>query len=322
MEEYDPKKPFNENILEKIRKTWIPNILQGQIYNCDGIGTKGLLHWQERTFVNGARDAWANSINDMVRDRAFPPYVVIDHLMLQEEDKEAIDIIMDELTRLAIHSQATIVAGETAILDTLQGFEVGITMIGKIRGEDIHNSNKIVSGDIVIGLESSGPHSNGFTKIRQIIKEQGLSLKDQFPWGRRVGEELTIPTYIYSDSILRCLEVFSEYIHGMVNITGGAFTKIKKILNGEYDIHIRNAHKLKPQEIFYYIKEKGNLDDKNMLERFNCGIGFILIVDPEIKDEILRVLKWYHKSEIIGSIAKGNGKINIISPFSGKEIYL
>lgn len=310
---YDPTKPYTKQILKLIKQTWETPYISveksivkkkfsyKEYHHTDGIGTKGFYHWKNKTFENAVTDAMAMNLNDLAMMRA-TPYAVIDHLFLPEDNQEYILRIIKSLTEQCKKRNIAITGGETAIHDTHKNeIELSITMLGFIKNP---KPNNFKIGDFLIGIESNGLHSNGFTKIREIFDDE---------------YNFTAPTYIYLDLILELNEKFD--IHGMMHITGGAYTKLKDLLNNA-DVHITKNHKLKPHQIFKKIYEK-NISDEEMYKIFNCGIGFILSVSPENANEIISNMnKKGFNVDIIGEIIPGNEKIKIKSMFSDKEIVL
>ena len=243
---YDPTKPFNVRIREMIvsthnahyafaiteegkrfKTTINPKFVEEHFRQRanDGIGTKALLHYQMRTEHHGAKDAFCMVADDLI-EGGFVPVSFEDHIMIQEEDTERIFRIVSALVELAKQNRMAIVAGETAIINTLQGFEVGIS--GEGYAEKGHQIGKYARPrDVVIGIESDLLHSNGYTFVRNTLLRR-YDLDCQAPWGdRTVGEDLTVPTRLYLPAIsdlLRMtalkdkLEQRSESsIHGMVS---------------------------------------------------------------------------------------------------------
>jgi phosphoribosylformylglycinamidine cyclo-ligase len=272
-----------------------------EIDRTDGIGTKGSLHWKQKTFSFAAQDAFAMNANDIIRIGA-EPYRMQDHIMLEEENDDAIFSIVKSLVDLCKRYKIAITSGETAILNEINGLEIGITMIGRVKQNEIIKPD-VQIGDKLIGLASNGIHSNGITIARRILGEE--------------FNELTKPTEIYLE-INEVLKSNRKNIHGMVHISGGGFTKLKDIVNDKTDIKISRNHKLDPQSIFNSLKEKGNLSDEVMYKTFNNGIGFIIATDKG--EDVLDIIKKYYKADIIGSVENGNGKIKIESKFSDKKV--
>jgi phosphoribosylaminoimidazole synthetase len=310
---YDSTKPYRKKILELIQETWNTpfisvkdniakkNFFFSEFAHSDGIGTKGIYHWRKRTFKNAVFDALAMNLNDLLIINA-RPYAILNHLFLPRDDKRAILEIISCLSSECRKRKIAILGGETAIHNDMEGMELSITMLGFVKKS---KENKFKIGDILIGLASSGLHSNGFTKVREIF-------------GKKVKSEFTTPTLIYFDKIFPLIEKFN--IHGICHITGGAFTKLKDLLDNNANAMIEKNHKLKPQPIFNELYKKG-ISDEEMYKIFNCGIGLILSVDQKDANKIISAVKNF-KTSIIGKIIPGAGKVIIKSAFSNKKIIL
>ncbi len=309
---YDSSKPYKSKIRELIKKTWeTPYVsVRREIYpivekkfsypeidHTDGIGTKGIYHWQQRTFKNAALDALAMNLNDLLLVRA-TPYKVQNHIIIPEDDEEAILEIIETLARECRQRNIAITGGETSIQNNLDGLDISITASGFIKN---YKPNKFEIGDVLIGFRSNGLHSNGFTKVREVL-------------GDDYRPEYVSPTLIYFDTISGFNEKFE--IHGLMHITGGAYTKLKDLLN-DADAIIERKHRLQPQLIFNELYKKG-LSDEEMYSTFNCGIGFIISVASNNAEQI--VSQNNDEADIIGEVVPGNGKIRIESSFSGKQI--
>lgn len=307
---YNPTKPYKKEILKLIQKTWnTPHLsIKNSIikkkfsfpeyFHSDGIGTKGIYHWQKRVFKNAILDALAMNLNDLLLMRA-QPYGILNHLFLPKDDKKAILEIIERLSKECKKRKIAILGGETAIHNDMNGMELSITMLGFIKKP---KENKFRIGDILVGLASNGLHSNGFTKIREVF-------------GRKYQPEFITPTFIYFDTVHKLNSQFN--INGMAHITGGGFTKIKDFLiNG--DVLIKRNHNLKPQPIFTKIYKKG-VSDMEIYKTFNCGIGFVLSVELKDVAKIISKIKDF-KADIIGKVVPGNGKVKIESVFSNRRI--
>lgn len=311
---YQPQKPYKKKIIALIKKTWntpyakiifntYPIIKKKlnlpEVDHTDGIGTKGVYHWQKGTFKEAVIDALAMNLNDLALVRAVP-YKLSNHITVPVEDERILKIL-EALATECKKRKIAITGGENSFHDNMNGMEISITMTGFIQGKV--KPNKFKTGDILIGLKSSGLHSNGTTTVRRIFKKE-------------IRPEFTVPTKIYLDDILALNKKVD--IHGMMHITGGAFTKLKDIMSSNQDINIKRNHKLKPHKIFYELYKRG-LTDKEMYTAFNCGVGFILSVG---KQDASKVLKQITGSDIIGEVKKGNGKVVIESLFSTTNIEL
>lgn len=294
---YNPTKPYASKILELISDC------KGDIpASTDGIGTKGIYHWKQRTFRNAVLDAMAMNLNDLAVMRARATGLH-NHIILPEEDEEAILEIIRNIAEECKNRNIKILSGETAIHDTLNELEISVSIIGEYCNE--RRDNKFIRGDSLVGIASSGLHSNGFTLVRKIFE-------DEF---RR---EFVEPTLIYSGAVLDLNE--GHNINGMCHITGGAFTKIKQYLNGS-DAIIYNNHSLRPQQVFRDIAAK--IQDEKMYKTFNCGVGFVLSVSPESAENVVSQLRDDGlEADVIGEVIEGNGNVKIDSMFNQREVVL
>lgn len=307
---YDPTKPYRKEILGLVQKTWKTpfisvkdNIVKKkfsftEFAHSDGIGTKGIYHWKKKTFKNAVLDALAMNLNDMLMMNT-QPYAILNHLFLPKDDRKALLKIIGYLSRECQKRKIAILGGETAMHNDMEGLELSITMLGFVKKP---KENRFLAGDVLIGIESNGLHSNGFTKIREIF-------------GKKIKPDFIAPTFIYFDKIFPLINKFN--IHGICHITGGAFTKLKELLNGA-DAVIKSTHGLTPPKIFKELYKKG-ISDKEMYKTFNCGIGLILSAPPKEAVRILRQIKNF-KADIVGEVISGNGKVEIASFFSNKKI--
>ena len=358
-EPYDPMKPFNEQVKTLIASThrggWpmVVNPLGKRFVvardpeywknytemSCaDGMETKGLLHWLMRTEQYGVRDAFAMVVDDLIESGHIPTYL-LDHIQMQEEDRGRILKIVRELTDLAIGNPwqteagrrrpMIILGGETAITNTLQGFELGIVGTGFAkRGREIRASIK--EGDLIVGIWSNGIHSNGLSFLRQVFNEKvHMALEDRLPWGRTLGDELTAPTFIYLPAIKELIGrmdaeagLANRAIHGMVHITGGGLGKLRELLpvSKDLDINVNEDHTLPVRSLFEYVKNEFNIPSESMYKRFNNGIGYVVAMDPRYVHDAIRTIENRFRADVIGKVVKGSGKIHIESAYEKKTV--
>lgn len=303
---YDPLKPYKHQILKLIQSTWrtpyifvkpglyptfTTTISLPQVDHTDGLGSKGYFHWKKRTFKEAVLDGLAMNLNDLalVGARA---YKLQNHIVLPIDDHEAILEIVKVLTSECKKRQIAMTGGETSIHEGSDNMDLSITVSGFIERPI---KNKLKVGDVLVGFQSNGLHSNGFTKIRNVL-------------GDKIRKEFTEPTAIYADEILDLSKKVD--IHGMMHITGGSYTKLKDLLKSE-DIHIHRNHTLKPQPIFYSLY-KEDISDEEMYKTVNCGIGFIIAISPTD----VKKIKTRFKTDIVGEVRKGTGKVCVESMFS------
>ena len=310
---YNQTKPYKYKILKLIESTWDTPYVEvkrslypiikkkisfAEIQHTDGIGTKGFYHWNKRTFQNAVLDALAMNLNDVAMVGAIP-YTLQNHIVLPKDDHKAILDIVSSLAKECRKRKIAMTGGETSIHSDMSGMDISITVSGFIKNI---RENQCKVGDILVGIKSNGLHSNGITKVREIF-------------GKKSRKEFTEPTRIYIDEILSLLN--KHKVHGMMHITGGAFTKLRDIL-GKVDIVVHQPKALQPQDIFREIYKKG-VSDKTMYSTFNCGIGFILSVP---KNEVGQIMRHIKNAAVIGEVIRGSGQIHIKSAFSGKMIRL
>ena len=267
-----------------------------EVQHTDGIGTKGFYHWRKKTFRNAVLDALAMNLNDLAMVGA-TPYTLQNHIVLPKDDHKAILIIVSELAKECRKRKIVMTGGETSIHSDMSGMDISITVSGFVKN---FPKNQCRVGDVLVGIKSNGLHSNGITKVREIFRQQNR-------------KEFTTPTKIYLDEVLSVLGRCK--INGMMHITGGAFTKLKDILN-KADAVINQSKKLEPHSIFREIYDSGVSDEK-MYSTFNCGVGFILSVP---KNEAKKILSKIPNSAILGEVVRGVGKVKIRSAFSGRIV--
>ncbi|MEM4359239.1 MAG: phosphoribosylformylglycinamidine cyclo-ligase [Candidatus Bilamarchaeaceae archaeon] len=260
------------------------------VIHTDGVGTKVLVAQALEKYDTIGVDAIAMSVNDILCVGA-EPLVGVDYLALAREDDELVAEIMKGLAKGAEESGCAIVGGETAIMpDIITGgakpFDLAFTVVGRVKKQII--GEDIVKGDVIVGLESSGLHSNGYTLARRLL--------DIKKW----GEEMLKPTRIYARAVIEMIDVCD--IHGIAHITGGAFSKITRLnQNLGYDIEIQ-----KPSGIFEELSKKIELDE--MCRTFNMGVGMIVILPEDRAHTIINIAKKCDiNADIIGKVVEEKG---------------
>lgn len=254
----------------------------------DGVGTKTLLALKTGIIEPTGIDCIAMNVNDLVCVGAIP-IAGVDYLALEKPMDDVVEKVLNGLKKGADESNIEIVGGETAIMSgVINGYDLSCSILGitdKLKiGEDVK------PGDIILGLRSNGVHSNGYSLIRKLIDENKLSLKD---W----GEELMRPTRIYSSSVIPIL----DKIKALAHITGGSFSKLKRITN--YRINLKMPE---PQEVFKAIENSG-VPHFEMYKVFNMGIGMIIFVSKDLKDDIIEILSKKETVYELGYVENGEG---------------
>lgn len=269
----------------------------------DGVGTKILLANEMKKWDTIGIDCIAMNVNDMICVGA-EPISFVDYIAIDKPDENITAQIGVGLDRGAELSNMSIVGGETAILsDMVHGLDLAGTCLGFVKkGKEITGS-KIKPGDAIIGLRSSGIHSNGYTLVRKIIKNAGLTLNDKADgYARNLGQVLLEPTKIYVKDVLDLINRFD--IHGLANITGGGLWNIPRLnANLRFEIH----EPIRPQPIFDTLKHLNNISDFEMYQTFNMGMGFCIVANRADKDSIVYYLQGKCEAKIVGEVVKGKG---------------
>jgi len=274
----------------------------------DGVGTKVLIAQMMNKYDTVGIDCVAMNVNDLICIGA-EPAGLIDYIALEKTNPELIDELMKGLIKGAKESGIAIVGGETAIMpDVIKGyregygFDLAAASYGFVDKDEVITGSTIKEGDILIGLESSGIHSNGYSLVRKVIFEKaGLTVDDTFPeTNKKVGEILLEPTRIYTKIIRKLIHVIT--VHGIAHITGGAFTKLMRIAPDGLGFEI---HLPEPPTVFKVIQKLGNISDKEMYKTFNMGIGMVLVIPEEEKGKLFKVMDNYCiKAYEIGKIIR------------------
>ncbi len=277
----------------------------------DGVGTKLRIATMCNKHDTIGIDLVAMCVNDVVVSGARPLFF-LDYFSMADLDVEMATDVVKGIAKGCEISKCSLIGGETAEMPghyapgdyDVAGFVVGIAERDKIiDGSDIRVGNKI------IGLASSGIHSNGYSLVRKIcFEELGLAVTDHVDeLGCTLGEELLRPTRIYTESLLNLIRNFK--VNGMVHITGGGFfDNIPRILPQGCKAVIENqSWDVLP--IFDFLREKGNVTPEEMCRTFNCGIGMAVVVDAKIADDAVQQLTALgEKPFIIGEVAKKKKK--------------
>ena len=278
----------------------------------DGVGTKVLIAQQYSKFDTVGIDCIAMNVNDLICVGA-EPISLVDYIALKKNNPVLVKEITKGLVKGAKLSNTPIIGGETAIMpDVIEGygnkaFDLAASAVGVINKKTNMLNRKIKSGDIIIGLQSSGIHSNGATLARKVLLEK-YSLRKKMYKSKRLGDLLLEPTIIYSKAIMTILNNIKS-IHGLAHITGGAFTKLPRIGSGRVGFSLDLP---KPPFIFELIQETGNISDKEMQRTFNMGYGFVIICPKSQYVNVDSILSEYKiNNTILGNIVSHRGvKVN------------
>ena len=282
--------------------------------HADGVGTKVIVAQLMNKFNTVGIDCVAMNVNDVICIGA-QPVAFIDYIALREPNERLLQEIAKGLVKGAQQSRMAIVGGETAILPDVIAGEIGnaFDLAGMVMGI-VKDNNKPILGDtikpghVILGVESSGLHSNGYTLARKVLLAKHSIDDNADHLVQTVGEELLTPTRIYVRPVMEILKKKIR-VHGLANITGGAFTKLLR-LNSKvrYDFNSLPS----PTGIFKQIQVDGDIDSKEMYRTFNMGVGFCVIASKPSINDVIRVFE-KHKMccKPVGKIEKGSGEVTI-----------
>ncbi|MFY9140271.1 MAG: phosphoribosylformylglycinamidine cyclo-ligase [Thermacetogeniaceae bacterium] len=278
----------------------------------DGVGTKLKIAQMVGKHDTVGIDLVAMCVNDILVTGAEPLFY-LDYLACGKLEPRQAEEVVAGVAAGCREAGCALLGGETAEMPDfypegeydLAGFAVGV-----VNRDAIWDGNRIAAGDLLIGLASSGVHSNGYSLVRHILfKKCGLSVGDPFAeTGRTLGEELLTPTRIYVKSVLAAKEKVGGLIKGAAHITGGGMTEnIPRVLPMGLGVEIHRG-KWPVPPIFYFLKQKGDVQLDEMYRVFNMGIGFVLIADKNGGEEVLKTLQGLgEEAYIIGQVIEGAG---------------
>jgi len=262
------------------------------VIHTDGVGTKLLVAQELDKYDTVGIDAVAMSVNDILCVGG-EPMVGVDYIALAKEDDELVAQLIEGLVKGAEESGCAIVGGETAVVPDIikegkRPFDLAFTVVGRIK--KLVLGNEITKGDVIVGLESSGLHSNGYTLARKAL--------DIKKW----GNEMLVPTRIYASTIMESIDACD--VHGIAHITGGGFSKLMRLNN---TVGYRLDKLPKPKPVFEALQEKVT-DMAEMHRTFNMGVGMAVMLPEDRAYTVMNIAKKHGvESSIIGSITDKKG---------------
>jgi phosphoribosylformylglycinamidine cyclo-ligase len=266
-------------------------------------------------------DLVAMSVNDCICTGG-EPLVFLDYLAMSRDDPALCHALVKGISDGCLEAECALVGGETAILpDFYQPGEYDMAgfCVGVVERDHMVSGRMIQAGDVVLGLESSGLHSNGYGLVRKVVFDHaGMSVTDRVPeLGRTVGEELLEPTRLYVravKNILRHYPVKKRVVRGLAHITGGGLVdNVPRVLPPGRRVCIKRRSWPMPP-VFEWIKRLGSIDPTEMDRVFNQGIGFVMIVGPYFADSIQRQLAEDRvPAHVIGEVVRGEPGVEFVS---------
>nr|WP_263327151.1 phosphoribosylformylglycinamidine cyclo-ligase [Neobacillus sp. Marseille-Q6967] len=322
-----------ERMKKHVKKTFRPEVLSGLggfgalfkpnlkeieepvfVSGTDGVGTKLKIAFTMDKHDTIGIDAVAMCVNDVIVQGAEPLFF-LDYLACGKVIPEKIEAIVKGIADGCLQAGCALIGGETAEMPSMyqdEEYDIAGFTVGMVDQKNLIDGTKIKEGHVLIGLASSGVHSNGFSLVRKVLLEDAkLSLHDYVDeLEAKLGEVLLEPTKIYVKSVLSTVKKFPVY--GLVHVTGGGFyDNIPRILQEGLQVEINDGSWSVPK-IFSFIQQAGNISDYDMFRTFNMGIGMILFVDAEDSGAILEHLQSLgEEAFVIGTVKTGSEEVVI-----------
>ena len=283
------------------------NFKNPKIVACtDGVGTKIEIANELNKFDTIGIDLVAMSVNDLIVQGA-RPLIFLDYISINKINLTKLKSIIKGIVKGCDISGCELVGGETAEMPGTyekNKFDIAGFAVGLVDQNKLLNKNKIKKNDLILAIPSSGLHSNGFSLVRYVIKKNKVNIKKN----NFLRKELLKPTKIYVEEILNLIN--KNLINGCANITGGGISdNLKRVIPDNLTAEI-NLNMIKPTKIFRWLKNN-NIEDKEMLKTFNCGVGFCLIIKPKNLSKVKKYFSKEFQPYVIGEITKGTNKIKL-----------
>jgi phosphoribosylformylglycinamidine cyclo-ligase len=275
------------------------------VSSTDGVGTKLLVAEILEKYDTIGIDLVAMCVNDVLVPGAEPLFF-LDYIATGRLNKTKLFQVMKGITRGCRQAGCALIGGETAELPGMyegEKFDLAGFSVGLVDQKNIIDGHSVRPGDVLVGLASSGLHSNGFSLVRKVLSRGELR--------GRLGQEVLKPTRIYVQPVLKVLKKIR--IKAMAHITGGGFyDNLPRMLPAECAVRIQRRQWPVPS-IFSTIKKKGNIDDREMYRTLNMGIGMVLVFGSREAGNAVNMLTSFgEKAYIIGEVIKGGRKVEIV----------
>lgn len=274
----------------------------------DGVGTKLKLAIETGRHEGVGIDLVAMCANDLIVQGAEPLFF-LDYYATGKLDNDVAAAVVASIAEGCRQAGCALIGGETAEMPGMYAagdYDLAGFCVGAVERDNVLTGTAIKSGDVIIGLASSGVHSNGFSLVRRVIEQQGWKLDESLPGqgGRNLGEVLLEPTRIYVRSLLPLVQ--ERLVKGLAHITGGGLLEnIPRVLpDGCHAIVDTGRWQLPP--IFSFLQAGGRVAPEEMARTFNCGVGMVVVVAPEVAAQITSAVEGWGESALeIGRVEAG-----------------
>ena len=283
------------------------NLKRPQIVACtDGVGTKIEIANTLKKYDTIGIDLVAMSVNDLIVQGA-RPLLFLDYISINKIDLKKLKSIIRGIVKGCKISNCELVGGETAEMPGTyekNKFDIAGFAVGVVDKKKVLDKKNIKKDDLILAIPSNGVHSNGYSLVRYVLKKKKINLNNN----KFLKKELLKPTKIYVKEVLNLIN--NNLINGCANITGGGLAdNIKRIIPDKMVADI-NLNKIKTKKIFKWLN-KNNIEDKEMLKTFNCGVGFCLIISPKNLNKVIKFFTKEFKPYVIGKITSGKKKVKL-----------
>lgn len=277
----------------------------------DGVGTKLKLAFELDKHDTIGIDAVAMCVNDVLAQGA-EPLIFLDYVAIGHNIPAKVEAIVSGVAEGCRQAGCALVGGETAEMPGMYGngeYDIAGYTTGVVEKSKLIDGSKVKAGDVLVGIPSTGVHSNGFSLVRKIVADAGLDLRRVYPElsaDKTLGEVLLTPTQIYVKQVLDVIHQLD--VHGVAHITGGGFDEnIPRIL-GEGQGIVINEGSWTILPVFRCLEKWGNIPHREMYNIFNMGIGMVLAMDESEAQQTIDILAKHNlHATVIGSIVSGEG---------------
>ena len=277
----------------------------------DGVGTKLKLAFELDKHDTIGIDAVAMCVNDVLAQGA-EPLIFLDYVPIGHNIPAKVEAIVSGVAEGCRQAGCALVGGETAEMPGMYGngeYDIAGYTTGVVEKSKLIDGSKVKAGDVLVGIPSTGVHSNGFSLVRKIVADAGLDLRRVYPElseDKTLGEVLLTPTQIYVKQVLDVIHQLD--VHGVAHITGGGFDEnIPRIL-GEGQGIVINEGSWTILPVFRCLEKWGNIPHREMYNIFNMGIGMVLAMDESEAQQTIDILAKHNlHATVIGSIVSGEG---------------
>ena len=286
----------------------------------DGVGTKVKLAAELKVYDTVGQDLVAMNVNDLIVQGA-EPLLFLDYLGVHKLDPQLCADMVRGVSEGCLLAGCALLGGETAEMPDVYAkgdFDMAGFAVGVVELKRAMSTERVEAGDVILGLASSGIHSNGYTLVRAIVKERKLALNKVYPeldQERTLGQVLLTPTRIYARQIVAVMRTYKvkNIIAGMAHITGGGLPgNVCRALPGDLDAHIDTSSWRVPA-VFQFLQRHGNVDRDEMYRVFNMGIGYVVIVKPHFALAVREKLEKQGETvHTIGKVVKGSGDVRMV----------